>query len=121
MRKFRKLFGHLRHSAIGVTDSKGWFQPLNTDLQHNPIRIYINPTSEISLTLEDWLTLLNDKSQRPTSVHERLPGNPQYVEFTYASELDVGGLWTSGKHHFPLFLDSPFPRVVPQPLGIRQK
>ena len=59
-------------------------------LQHNPRYIHIKPTSYVAPTLEDLLILLNSISQHPKSVHELVPGDPQYVGFTDAPDLGAG-------------------------------
>ena len=113
MRKFQKSVGRIQPSTIRLPTSKGFFQPLNAALQNNPRRIDIKPTSGIARTLEYWLILINDISQRPIIVHELVPGDPQYVVFTDASSLGKRVVRSIGTHQFsPIFLAVFLPEEV---------
>ena len=82
-------------------------------LQHNLRRIIIYPTLNIATTLDDWLTLINNISQRPISVHELVPGDPEYLVFSDMLALSARVVCTSGTQQFyPIVWEVLFPEEV---------
>ena len=67
-KKFQKLVGWLRYSAISIPASKGIFQLITTALQKTPSTINISPASHLELILEDYLMLWSDIYQQRMSV-----------------------------------------------------
>ena len=76
LKKLQMLVGKLRHAAIILPASKGFFTPLNDVMRGNPKIIGLGLHSEVRRALLDLISLLRLLSSRPTHACELVPDMP---------------------------------------------
>jgi len=108
---FQKVIGKLRHAALILPATQGFFTPLNKVLK--------TPTKTISLNddckdaIRDTCNLIHRLTERPTHVNELLPSPPEYVAYHDASAEGAGGVWFSLSTDMqPLLWRIQFPRDI---------
>ena len=77
-KRFQKVVGKLRHTAIGIPQGKGLFGPINRVLALEPTMVHWNRCPVAEEALRDWAALIREAAAEPTSVHELVPGEPAY-------------------------------------------
>ena len=94
LKKFQKIAGKLQHASYGLPGGKGLFSPLQMAMINDPS--FINLTNEIKVVLSDWQHLIAHMRNNPTSVMQLVTNHPDYIGYSDACKLGVGGAWVSG-------------------------
>ena len=113
LKRFQELAGKLQHASLGLPGGAGLFSPLQMAMRGLPKLIIIDHYLQVALA--DWRTIIQHLSSTPTPVHHLVPDYPDYVGYSDACRLGMGGVWCSGLQ--PL---SPFVWQVEFPTNIQQ-
>jgi len=101
IKRFRSLIGKLRHAATCLPSIRGLFSPLNKALHGDPTFVGLGKDSESRAALLDMRVLILNLADRPTHVHELVPGDDHFVGYCDACATGAGGVWFSGSLHIP--------------------
>ena len=102
LQKFQKLAGKLQHASYGMPGGVGLFSPIQMAMKGNPNFIILTP--ELKHILDDWRFMIRLMESSPTSVLQLVTNYPDYVGYSDACGIGVGGCWTSGLKHLYPFL-----------------
>jgi len=103
--------GKLRHAALILPATQGFFTPLNNVLNTPTKTIKLNDNCRDAIL--DTCTLIHRLSKQPTHVNELLPNPPSYVAYHDASAEGAGGVWFSLSTDMqPLLWRITFPRDI---------
>jgi hypothetical protein len=94
LNKYQKVAGKLQHVSYGLPGGKGLFSPIQMDMAGNPN--FVNMINDIKTVLTDWVHLLSQMKQTPTSVLQLTSNYPNYIGYSDACKLGAGGAWCSG-------------------------
>jgi hypothetical protein len=108
---FQTTIGKLRHAALILPATQGFFTPLNNVLKAPTKTIKLNDNCRDAIL--DTCALIHRLSKRPTHVNELLPNPPSYVAYHDASAEGAGGVWFSLSTDMqPLLWRITFPRDI---------
>lgn len=97
LNQLEKIQGKLVHASLGIPGGRGLLSPL-----YRTVALQ-KPTTKISKNLQqcfkDWKTLIKIMTERPTSVLELIPKDPNYIGYVDSSKHAVGGVWTRGTEY----------------------
>jgi hypothetical protein len=95
LKKFQQLIGKLMHASIGLPMGKSLLSPAFAAMRNDPASIII--TQFLKQCLQDWITLLQRISLRPTHVRELVMSSPSFMGYVDACAFGAGGVWFSGQ------------------------
>ncbi len=101
LKQLQMLVGKLRHGSIILRAAKGFFSPINDAMRGNPKLIGLSPNSEVLITLENLISLLQLLTSRPTHVQELVPKTPCLAGYHDAVAEGAGGVWFLLRNHTP--------------------
>ena len=97
--EFKQLVGKLRHASLAIPASKGLFSPVNEALFRHPKVVPIMTNTNLLEALKDFIYLIKEVHDRPTSIKEIYPTDPKYMGYMDdATKWGAGGVWLPGTH-----------------------
>ena len=93
MKTFQTVVGKLRHAALILPATQGFFTPLNNVLKSKEKSISLNDDGREAV--QDTCTLIHRLSKRPTHVNKLVPDQPSYAAYHDAAAEGAGGVWFS--------------------------
>jgi hypothetical protein len=115
LNKYQKIAGKLQHASFGLPNGRALFTPIQMAMVGNPK--FIALTDELKQILLDWITIINQMKQVPTSVLQLMHNYPDYIGHSDACRLGAGGTWNSGLKT----LSQPFWWQVAWPQNIQEE
>jgi hypothetical protein len=115
LKDLQTLVGKLCHASIILPAARGFFTPINAEMQGGLKKIGVGQRSDIRAALNDLCSLIRILGLRPTHVREIVIDMPCYVGYHDAAAEGAGGVWFHlGHTMLPVVWHLAFPPDIAQ-------
>lgn len=101
VKRMQKIVGKLQHASLVMPSSRALFTPLYKAMKDDPQYVFLPTGSDVRQALRDFIALTLDAARRPTSVHEIIANEDNFIGCCDASAFAAGGVWFGGTTAMP--------------------